>query len=272
MFTSNFDFGYPWWMTWGHLVPLAVFALLALAGWRLGWRRWVVALSGALALWGLAGFLILQSMVLVNQPLAIPAHFLPDGTGRVLDMGAGSGRASIGVLAARPMTSVVALDIYRGYWGIEDNTPDRLERNAAAAGVASRVEVRVGDMREMPFPDGSFDGAISSFAIDHLGPDDAGRALREAARVLKPGGQMLILNLGLDGWIRVALPSLHGHGYFGHEQATERWRTALTDAGFDVVEIGRQPGTVYFLGQRRALTSQATSRRGGSRDPPSRSG
>jgi SAM-dependent methyltransferase len=251
MFTSNYDFGYSWWMTWGHLIPLVVFGLVALVAWRLRWWRSVVAVSGAVAIWGLAGYLIMQHGLGINRPLTIPAQFLSGGSGRVLDMGAGSGRATVGVLVARPASSVVALDIYQGYWGIDDNTPERLKHNAAAAGAASRVDVRVGDMREIPFPDASFDAAISSFAIDHLRPDNAGRALHEASRVLKPGGQMLILNLGLDGWIRVALPSLHGHGYFGREQATERWRTALIDAGFDVVEIGRQPGTIYFLGRKK---------------------
>ena len=254
--TSPFDFGYPWWMTWGHLIPLVLFGLLALAAWRLAWSTWIVAVSGTLALWGLAGFLIMNQVLSVRQPLPPPTpQFLPDGSGRVLDMGAGSGRATLMVLQTRPKTTVVALDIYSGYWGISDNTPERLKRNATAGGAASRVEVQVADMRELPFPDSSFDGVVSSFAIDHLRRDDVPRALREAARVLRPGGQILIMNLNLDGWIRVALPTLPGHGYFGREQDTNRWRTALTEAGFDVVEQGTQPGTNYFLGQKNAASA-----------------
>jgi SAM-dependent methyltransferase len=250
---SPYDFGYPWWMTWGHLIPLVLFGLLALASWRLAWSRWIVAVSGALALWGLAGFLIMNQVFVVSQPLPLPTpQFLPDGSGRVLDMGAGSGRATLMVLQTRPKTTVVALDIYSGYWGISDNTPERLKRNAADAGAASRVEIQVADMRELPFPDASFDGVVSSFAIDHLRRDDVPRALREAARVLRPRGQILIMNLNVDGWIRVALPTLPGHGYFGREQDTNRWRTMLTEAGFDVVEHGTQPGTNYFLGQKPA--------------------
>lgn len=75
-------------------------------------------------------------------------------------------------------------------WRQSDNTPERLKRNAAAAGAASRVEVQVADMRELPFPDASFDGAVNSFAIDHLARNDVPRALREAARVPKPHGQV----------------------------------------------------------------------------------
>jgi ubiquinone/menaquinone biosynthesis C-methylase UbiE len=253
--TSPFDFGYPWWMTWGHLVPLVVFGLLALAAWFLAWRRWTMVASGLLALWGLAGFLIVNYVMLVGQPLRLPtAQFLPAGSGQVLDLGAGSGRATLMVLQARPRSTVVALDLYRGYWGIDDNTPERLSRNAAAAGAAHRVEVQVGDMRELPFPDESFDGAVSSFAIDHLRPDDVRRALGEAARVLRPDGQLLIMNLRVDGWIRLALPALPGHGYFGRQQDTAWWRAAIAEAGFEVVEQGTQPGTQYFLGRRPAPT------------------
>jgi len=250
--TSPFDFAYPWWMTWGHLIPLFLFGVLALAAWRLGWSTWIVAVSGVIAIWGLVGFLIMNQVLLVRWPLPMPTpRFLPDGSGRVLDLGAGSGRATLMVLQNRPASTVVALDIYSGYWGINDNTPDRLKRNAAAAGAADRVEVQVADMRTLPFPDESFDGVVSSFAIDHLRRADLPTALHEAARVLRPGGQILIMNLRLDGWIRVAVPTPPGHGYFGREQDTARWRTALTEAGFDVTEVGTQPGTKYFLGQKQ---------------------
>lgn len=251
--TSRFDFGYPWFMTWGHLIPLVLFGVLALVAWRLSWNRWVLAGTVLLACWGLAGFLIMNQVLVVGEPLPLPTpQFLSDGSGRVLDLGAGSGRATLMVLQSRPKTTVVALDIYSGYWGINDNTPERLTRNAAAAGVADRVEVRVADMRELPFPDASFDGVVSSFAIDHLRRDDVPRALREAARVLRPGGQILIMNLNVDAWIRVAIPALPGHGYFGRGQDTNRWRKVLTETGFDVLEQGTQPGAYYFLGRKTA--------------------
>ena len=90
--TSPYDFGYPWWMTWGHAIPLAVFGLLTLAAWRLAWRTWIVAVSATLALWGLAGFLIVNQVLNVSQPLRPPtSQFLPHGSGRVLDLGASWG-------------------------------------------------------------------------------------------------------------------------------------------------------------------------------------
>lgn len=250
---SPFDFGYPWWMTWGHVVPLAVFGILALAAWQLRWRWWILAGSAVLALWALAGVVIMAQVLAVRRPLTLPTtRFLSTGTGRVLDLGAGSGRATLMVALARPATRVVAADIYEGYWGIDDNTPDRLRRNAAAAGVGDRVEVHVADMRALPFPDASFDGVVSSFAIDHLSRDDRRRALAEAARVLRADGHLLVMNLAVDHWVRVALPTPPGHGYFGHQQDSARWRHDLDEAGFELVEEGRRPGTVFFLAARRA--------------------
>lgn len=250
---SPFDFGYPWWMTSGHLIPLVLCSLLALLAWRLQWRWWLIAVPAAVAIWALAGTVIMSQVLAVQRPLTLPTtRFLPAGTGRVLDLGAGSGRATLMVALARPATRVVAADIYEGYWGIDDNTPDRLRRNALAAGVSDRIEVRVADMRALPFPDASFDGVVSSFAIDHLSRDDRRRALAEAARVLRAGGHLLVMNLAVDGWIRVALPTPPGHGYFGHQQDAARWRQDFVDAGFDLVEEGTRPATVYFLGARRA--------------------
>ena len=249
---SPFDFGYSWWMTSGHVILLVLFGLFALLAWRLQWRWWLIALPAALALWALAGTVIMSQVLAVQQPLTLPtARFLPAGTGRVLDLGAGSGRATLMVALARPATHVVAADIYEGYWGIDDNTPDRLRRNASAAGVGDRVEVHVADMRALPFPDASFDGVVSSFAIDHLSRDDRRRALAEAARVLRAGGHLLVMNLAVDGWVRVALPTPPGHGYFGHQQDAARWRRDFAEAGFDVVEEGTRPATVFFLGARR---------------------
>ena len=41
------------------------------------------------------------------------------------------------MLAARPQTTVTAVDIYDGFWGISDNTPERFLANAKAGGFAA---------------------------------------------------------------------------------------------------------------------------------------
>jgi SAM-dependent methyltransferase len=224
---STYDFGYsPAW-AYGHLIPLALFsALTALAVWR-RWHRLIVLLLGAVATWALVGFVIVQVVLEPNRPLTLPTEaFLSGGRGEVVDLGAGSGRSSLMVLLGRPQSRVTALDIYQGYFGIDENTPDRIRANARAAGAESRLTVQVGDMRDIPLPDGSFDGAVSAFAIDHLSREGINRALLETHRVLRPGGEFLLMVLEVDAWVKVAYPVPHGHGYFSAAPPAEFWRAA----------------------------------------------
>lgn len=114
------------------------------------------------------------------------------GDEHVLDLGCG--RGAVLLLAAQrvPAGRASGIDL----WSTTDQSGNALEttrRNAALEGVAERVELHTGDMRKLPFPDSSFDLVVSSLAIHNI-PDAAGRAdaIREAARVLKPGGRALL--------------------------------------------------------------------------------
>lgn len=247
----RYDFGYEWPWTLGHLIGAAVFALAAYAAWRVSRPR-LALVCGALVAWALAGAAIVNLVLGFSLPIALPtARFLESGSGRVLDAGAGSGRSSLMVLLERPAATVTALDIFGSEYGIGGNSPDRLLANARAAGAEARVDVQVGDMRAMPFPPASFDGAVSAFAIDHLRQADVERTFAEMARVVKPGGDFLLLVINQDLWIRTALPFLVHHGYFGGRANADRWRAQITAAGFDVVEQGTQPGTLYYLGRNQ---------------------
>jgi SAM-dependent methyltransferase len=210
--------------------------------------------AALLSVWALCGFLIVQIVMRANAPVELPTEaFLPGGSGSVIDLGAGSGRSSLMVLLARPGARVTAFDLYSGYFGIDNNTPDRIRANARVAGVEDRLEVQAGDMRHLPFADDSFDAAVSVAAIDHLDEDGVRRALSEAARVVRPGGQFLLVVINIDAWVRVAyppLPHVHG-GYFRREQFADRWRSALEAAGFSVDDQGTRPATMYFLASAR---------------------
>ena len=81
-------------------------------------------------------------------------------------------------------------------WQSEDlsgNKPEATIENARREGVDDRVIVQTTDMRKMPFADATFDIIVSRAAIHNLySADDRARAIREIARVLKPGGHALI--------------------------------------------------------------------------------
>src|SRR5688572_16744930 len=145
-----YDFGYAWPWRYGHLIAAVAFASLSFAAWR--YRRvWAAVIAGVLAVWALTGSFVVHHVVRINRPAELPTdRFLRTGTGRVLDLGAGSGRSALMVLQSRPQATLTALDIYSGHFGIVGNTPDRLMANARIAGVAERLDATVGDMRRIP--------------------------------------------------------------------------------------------------------------------------
>jgi SAM-dependent methyltransferase len=185
----------------------------------------------------------------INAPQRLPTErFLASGAGRVVDVGAGSGRAAVGLLLARPRVTVTGVDIYSGYYGIDDNTPERFMVNARIAGVADRANAVVGDARDLPLGTGEYDGVISAYAIDHIGREGIPKALSEAPRVLKPGGEFLLMIINVDWWALLTSPPMAHHP----RANPERWRAMLETAGFEIVEQGTTPMTLYFLTRKSA--------------------
>ncbi len=117
------------------------------------------------------------------------------GDEQVLDVGCGRGLMLLGAAARLKSGKATGVDRWQGE-DLSGNRPEATLANARAAGVAARVEVRTGDARELPFPDGSFDVVVST-AVLHNIYDAAGRerAVCEIARVLKPGGRVVLADL-----------------------------------------------------------------------------
>jgi ubiquinone/menaquinone biosynthesis C-methylase UbiE len=158
------------------------------------------------------------------------------GGERVLDMGCGRGAVLTAV--ARRLTSrrVTGIDV----WNARDqsgNAREQTLRNASAEGVRDRVDVETGDMRALPFADGSFDVVLSSLAIHNI-PSHEGRAqaIAEAWRVLKPGGRLAIADI----------------------RATARYAATLRNlAATDVARRGL--GWRFWYGNPFAVTSLVTA-------------
>jgi ubiquinone/menaquinone biosynthesis C-methylase UbiE len=113
----------------------------------------------------------------------------------VLDAGCGHGLLLIG--AAKRLTTGKAHGI--DLWVHEDqssNSHDTTIMNAKIEGVENKIEIHSGDMRKMPFTNGSFDAIMSSWAIHNIyGKAEREKALQEIVRVLKPGGRLAILDI-----------------------------------------------------------------------------
>src|SRR5438093_865700 len=174
--SSQIEFGYPWWLSYGHLVVAAIALSLWLLGRARRWSKVPMPLLGAFTLWSFAACLVARFGLNVNGRLPLPTQkFLASGTGRVLDMGAGTGRSTLMVLEARPQTTVVALDLfadsYEQHFGTGQSGQERLLSNLKAAGLEHRATIQAGDMRKLPFEAATFDGVVSTYAIDHLNRD-----------------------------------------------------------------------------------------------------
>jgi ubiquinone/menaquinone biosynthesis C-methylase UbiE len=250
--STNLNFGYPWWLSYGHLPFLAAAAALLLLGYARKWSKWTMLLLGVFALWSGAAFCVARFVFNVNGRATLPTQsFLRSGTGRVIDLGAGTGRSTIMVLESRPLTTVVALDLFADsfeqHFGPSDSPQQKLLANLKAAGVESRATIQTGDMRKLPFEPGTFDAAVSAYAIDHLNRQGIGQALSEAARVVKPGGDFLLILIAKEPWVQFAFGPLLMHGGI---RDPAWWPTRLQEAGFQVLEKGTRPATLYLLARR----------------------
>lgn len=58
-----------------------------------------------------------------------------------------------------------------------------------------------------------------------------------------------------DGWTRLAYPLFLHHGYFGGATNHDFWRSSVAAAGFDVVELGTRPATLYVLARKSRPTA-----------------
>jgi ubiquinone/menaquinone biosynthesis C-methylase UbiE len=117
----------------------------------------------------------------VQRLLDRAAPWLSAGPTSVVDIGTGTGQLALAAIDRWPGVSVVGVDASDGMRAMADALA---ERTLGLAAPRFRTTVAFAD--ELPFPDATFDHALSSFVFQ-LVPNRA-RALREARRVLRPGG------------------------------------------------------------------------------------
>ncbi len=152
---------------------------------------------GLFGLFGLVGgsFLVWASRVGKYQMRdRIMADIVWRGDEQVLDVGCGAGLLLIG--AARQLTTgrAVGVDIWDR--NLEyGSSPENVWANARIEVVAARIEVKDGNACDLPFPDRSFDLVLTSDMLHHLSKNDRAKAVQEMARVLKPGGNLVIAEI-----------------------------------------------------------------------------
>ena len=106
---------------------------------------------------------------------------------RVLDVATGTGDLAIDLARLCPGATVVGLDPSTQMLALA-------ARKLARRGLDARVSLVVGDAQELPFRSCEMDAATIAFGIRNV--PDRTRALRELARVVRPGGRVAVLELG----------------------------------------------------------------------------
>jgi ubiquinone/menaquinone biosynthesis C-methylase UbiE len=133
--------------------------------------------------------------LLIQQAEILPRH-------RVLDLGCGTGTLAILAKQAQPEAEVTGLDA----------DPDMLKvARYKAARQNVPVTFDIGFTNKLPYPDASFDRVLSSIMIHHLKTPDKIQTAQEVHRVLKPGGQLHIIDFGKPTTLygRLLGPFLH---------------------------------------------------------------
>ena len=167
----------------------------------------------------------------------------------ILDLGSGPGFLACEIAEEVGETGrVFAVDISSDMNSISAT-------RAAAAGLSDRIEISEGDATALTFPDSAFDAAVSTQVIEYLADPDA--ALVELARVLRPGGRLVLIDTDFDSlvWAARIVTSLLGSRPLGMSICPIR--TCRAPSSLD----SARPGSIFKKSESCRFSTRNTTRR-----------
>jgi ubiquinone/menaquinone biosynthesis C-methylase UbiE len=201
-------------------------------GMVLNWPSWFYDLT---ARFGLRLMMGVSRKALLQRVVSL-AELQPGES--VLDVGCGTG--SLAIVAKKRVGAAGRV------CGIDPSASLLAGARRKAARRNLAIDFQRGVIEQLPFPDQSFDATLSTIMMHHL-PDDIKRqGLIEIARVLKPGGRLLIADFKRPEE-RQGQPVKFGAGMLGIQDLP----ALMQEAGFSLVETGetRFRGIGFALGK-----------------------
>lgn len=189
---------------------------------------------------------------------------------RVLDLASGTGDMAVAIARALPAAIVTALDASPR---MIDHARARLARDGRDHDVGERVSARVGDMNALDIESSSVDVVSAGYGIRNV--PSAAQAVREIARVLRPGGTLVTLDFyrpeftpwralllwylsvsgNAVGWWWHRDPVVYGYiaRSIDHFMSWQRFSALLEREGFAVASVKRYlgGGIALHLAQKR---------------------
>ena len=193
---------------------------------------------------------------------------IPSDAHRVVDVATGTAAVAIELARAGPARTVIGLD----------QSPEMQAAGGdrvAHAGLSGGIELREGRAESLPFADGEFEALTFTYLLRYV--EDVPAALRELARIVRPGGTVAMLEFALprgtwrplwELYVRVGLPAagaLVSPGWrdvggflgpsirgFWRDWPEPRLLDAWREAGLDDVEARRMSlgGGIVVWGRR----------------------